>query len=258
MKDWCCCRKELLSTGKASLSASLVEHCVHNAAELLSTQHGGELLECLCCGGDVGSWLWENSRDSISTLHNAVAAAISGEAAVPGQIEIKVADTKETDKQLMKRSELEGEEIKANEADDSDSEEDSDEEQEAVDASTKQTAADELITEGEKDLTENFFATRALKHMVCCAHGQSGEGFLKQLWEVAIKDNVASLKGTHTCKVIAALAQCSVAAVAKGVRQELSEALGTGEDVDEFLRKFTVSPKGKEKKVSKKGKGSAE
>lgn len=213
---------------------------MQHAAELLGTQHGGELVECLCCGGDVGSWLWESSEDSITAVHAAVAAAINGEPVAHSEVALESKDEKETGNKKSKDSNMESGDDGENEEGD-ESEEDADM-TEAKDA--QQKPAGEQVTEGEKDLTENFFATRALKRMVACAHGPSGESFLKKLWEAAIKGKVAALKGTHICKVIAALAVCSVPDVAKGVRKELSEALA-GEDVDQFLEKFTKPPKEK-------------
>lgn len=251
-----CCRRELLSTGKASLSESLLEHCVEHAAELLRTQHGGEVLECLCCGGDVGSWLWDSNRAGVSAVHDAVAAALSEDSATPTPAAPGSTEGKLEDEGGKKIKGVDGEtcclaaheKLSGSEGSDDEvavSEDGDGEASEAPQkASGRQGVAVGAGVEVQEDVTENFFATRALKRMVMCAHSASGASFLKQLWSGAIKGNVERLKGTHTCKVIAALAQCPVAAVARGVQGELSEVL-QGETVEEFLGKFTKPPKAK-------------
>ena len=186
------------------------------------------MLECLACEHGIGSWLWEQSEASVSALQSAVAAAFKGATS-----QDKAPSTR-GDSAAIEAAQGD------KEGDESEEEGDSDEEDGAEgkeDASGEKQAAEAEQAEAGSDLSQNFFATRALKRMASCAQGSCGDSFKTKLWEEAIKGDVVKLKGTHTCKVIAALAQCNVASVEQAAKQELSEAL-QGEDLDGFLQQF--------------------
>lgn len=225
---------------------SLIEHCTQHAAELLGTQHGGELLECLACGHDISSWLWEQREASISALQSAIAAALKdtsshGKESHPrgdshsAAKEAKQGDEKDDDSE-NENSEGDGSEDEEEEKGEDGSKSKGKPKKEASAGARKKKRA-AAYAEAGKDLSQNFFATRSLKRMATCAQGSCGDSFKTKLWEEAIKGNVAKLKSTHACKVIAALAQCNVPSVEKDVKKELSQAL-QGEDLDGFLRQF--------------------
>jgi hypothetical protein len=199
------CRRELLSTGSASLSAALLAYCRDNAGHLLRSGQGGELLECLCNGHGMSTWMWEKMERSLAELHGAIVTAACGSAVEPSSSDEEAEEGKQS-------------------------------------AGRAQTPA--MESTGAQVLMEDFFASRTLKRIVAEGQGSGSEAFVRLLWQDALKGRIAELMGTHAAKVISAAACCSVEDVAKGVRTELESALGSVSVevwLEGFIRKQTTA-----------------
>eukprot|EP00878_Enallax_costatus_P018010 GHUV01018936.1.p1 GENE.GHUV01018936.1~~GHUV01018936.1.p1 ORF type:complete len:698 (+),score=293.25 GHUV01018936.1:365-2458(+) len=198
-------RRELLGSGKGSLSEALLQLCAAQGGELLRSQVGGDVVVEVARGA-AGGLLWQLDQAGVERVHAAVVQELAHDCSTS-----KPAPSGRQQQKSKQKGQSAG------------------------------MGADQQQQEQEPLLT-HYFGSRHLRRLLLAgsSQGADGEGaraFAQQLWAGALKGQCKQLVGTHAEKVLGAVLLCGVPAVVQEARAELQELVGP--DAMAWAAKFT-------------------